>query len=31
MFGKNPGYYENKIRKARANKDRYLFIVRNLS
>ena len=31
MFGKNPGYYENKIRKARANKNRYLFIVRNLS
>ncbi len=31
MFGKSPGYYENKIRKARANKNRYLFIVRNLS
>ncbi len=31
MFGKNPGYYERKIRKARANKNRYLFIVRNLS
>ena len=31
MFGKKPGYYENKIRKARANKNRYLFIVRNLS
>jgi cell division protein FtsI (penicillin-binding protein 3) len=31
MFGKNPGYYEKKIRKARANKNRYLFIVRNLS
>ena len=31
MFGKNPGYYETKIRKARANKNRYLFIVRNLS
>jgi cell division protein FtsI (penicillin-binding protein 3) len=25
MFGKNPGYYERKIRKARANKNRYLF------
>jgi cell division protein FtsI (penicillin-binding protein 3) len=31
MFGKNPGYYERKMRKARANKNRYLFIVRNLS
>lgn len=31
MFGKNPGYYEKKIRKGRANKNRYLFIVRNLS
>ncbi len=31
MLGKNPGYYEKKIRKARANKNRYLFITRNLS
>jgi cell division protein FtsI (penicillin-binding protein 3) len=31
MLGKNPGYYENKIRKARVNKNRYLFITRNLS
>ena len=31
MFGKSSSYYENKIRKARANKNRYLFIVRNLS
>ena len=31
MLGKSPGYYENKIRKARANKNRYLFITRNLS
>jgi cell division protein FtsI (penicillin-binding protein 3) len=31
MFGKSPGYYESKIRKGRANKNRYLFIVRNLS
>lgn len=31
MLGKSSGYYENKIRKARANKNRYLFITRNLS
>ena len=31
MLGKSAGYYENKIRKARANKNRYLFITRNLS
>lgn len=31
MLGKSPGYYENKIRKARVNKNRYLFITRNLS
>ena len=31
MFGKKASYYENKIRKARVNKNRYLFIVRNLS
>ena len=31
MFGKSAGYYEKKIRKARANKNRYLFITRNLS
>jgi len=31
MLGKSSGYYENKIRKARANKNRYLFITRNLN
>lgn len=31
MLGKSAGYYENYIRKARANKNRYLFITRNLS
>ena len=31
MLGKNAGYYEKKIRKARVNKNRYLFITRNLS
>jgi cell division protein FtsI (penicillin-binding protein 3) len=31
MLGKSAGYYENKIRKARASKNRYLFITRNLS
>lgn len=31
MLGKSAGYYENKIRKARATKNRYLFITRNLS
>lgn len=31
MLGKSPGYYENYIRKGRANKNRYLFITRNLS
>jgi cell division protein FtsI (penicillin-binding protein 3) len=31
MLGKSPTYYENKIRKARVNKNRYLFITRNLS
>ena len=31
MLGKSSGYYENKIRKARVNKNRYLFITRNLS
>lgn len=31
MLGKPVGYYENKIRKARVNKNRYLFITRNLS
>lgn len=31
MLGKSAGYYENKIRKARVNKNRYLFITRNLS
>jgi cell division protein FtsI (penicillin-binding protein 3) len=30
-LGKSPGYYENKIRKARVNRNRYLFITRNLS
>ena len=31
MLGKSPSYYENYIRKGRANKNRYLFITRNLS
>ncbi|PID71213.1 MAG: penicillin-binding protein [Flavobacteriales bacterium] len=31
MLGKTAGYYENYIRKARKNKNRYLFITRNLS
>lgn len=31
MLGKSAVYYENKIRKARVNKNRYLFITRNLS
>ena len=31
MLGKSAGFYENSIRKARANKNRYLFITRNLS
>lgn len=31
MLGKHAGYYESEIRKARANKNRYLFIARNLS
>lgn len=31
MLGKPSSYYENKIRKARVNKNRYLFITRNLS
>lgn len=31
MLGKSASYYENKIRKARKNKNRYLFITRNLS
>lgn len=31
MLGKSPGFYENYIRKARASKNRYLFITRNLS
>ena len=31
QLGKSPGYYENKIRKARINKNRYLFITRNLN
>lgn len=31
MLGKSAGHYENKIRKARVNKNRYLFITRNLS
>ncbi|RUA12600.1 MAG: penicillin-binding protein [Flavobacteriia bacterium] len=30
MLGKSPGYYENYIRKARKNKNRYLFITRGL-
>jgi len=31
MLGKSAGHYENYIRKARINKNRYLFITRNLS
>lgn len=31
MLGKNAGFYENYIRKARVNKNRYLLITRNLS
>jgi len=31
MLGKSAGHYERSIRKARANKNRYLFITRNLS
>ena len=30
MFGKPRSYYENKFRKARKNKNRYLFVVGNL-
>ena len=30
-LGKSSNYYENKIRKARVNKNRYLFITRNLN
>ncbi len=30
MLGKSPGFYENYIRKARKNKNRYLFITRGL-
>ena len=31
MLGRSASYYENYIRKARASKNRYLFITRNLS
>jgi len=31
MLGKSAGFYEKYIRKARANKNRYLFITRNLN
>ena len=31
MLGKSEGYFENYIRKARKNKNRYLLITRNLS
>ena len=31
MLDKSASYYENKIRKARVNKNRYLFITKNLS
>lgn len=31
VLGKSPSYYENRIRKARVNKNRYLFITRNLN
>ncbi|HET8808822.1 MAG TPA: penicillin-binding protein [Flavobacteriaceae bacterium] len=30
MFGKSRSYYENRLREARKNKNRYLFIVGNL-
>jgi cell division protein FtsI (penicillin-binding protein 3) len=30
MFGKSPSYYQNVLRKARANKNRYLLIAKNL-
>ncbi|WP_432412890.1 penicillin-binding protein [Rasiella sp. SM2506] len=30
MFGKSPSYYQNLLRKARANKNRYLLIAKNL-
>ena len=31
MLGRSASYYENKVRKARVNKNRYLFITKNLS
>ena len=31
MFDKSPAYYRQKIQKARRNKNRYLFIARNLN
>ena len=31
MLGKSPDYYRQKIQKARRNKNRYLFIARNLN
>ena len=31
VLGKSPAYFENKVRKARVNKNRYLFITRNLN
>lgn len=31
FFGETPAYYENKISQARKNKDRYLFIAKNLN
>ena len=30
-FGNKPSYYEQKLRKARANKNRYMLLARNLS
>lgn len=30
MLGRPASYYQNKFRKARANKDRYVFVTRNL-
>jgi cell division protein FtsI (penicillin-binding protein 3) len=30
MLGKPASYYQNKLRKARANKNRFLFIAKNL-
>ena len=31
LLGKSPSYYQERLRKARATKNRYLFVARNLS